>query len=73
MLNAVSAVAPTVSMFGDSPGFAADKETLTYLADPNWVKAPEKELAEKFEERTGISIDFQLVPRTSFSTCRKPN
>ena len=66
LLNAVSAVALTATMLGVSPSFAADKVTLTYLADPNWVKAPEKELAKKFEEKTGIAIDFQLVPSDQF-------
>lgn len=51
----------------------ADKVTLTYLADPNWVKAPEKELAKKFEEKTGIAIAFQLVPSDQFFNWRRRN
>ncbi len=71
LLNAVSAIALTATMFGVSPGFAADKVTLTYLADSNWVKAPEKELAKKFEEQTGIAIDFQIVPSDQYTNVLK--
>ncbi len=34
-----------------APAFADAKVTLTYLADPNWVKDAEKTLAKKFEEQ----------------------
>ena len=71
LLNAVSAVALTATMLGVSPSFAADKVTLTYLADSNWVKAGEKELAKKFEEQTGIAIDFQIVPSDQYTNVLK--
>lgn len=42
--------------------FAADKVTLTYMASQDWVKDAEQTLAKKFEEKTGIAIDFQILP-----------
>lgn len=41
---------------------AADKVTLTYMASQDWVKDAEQALAKKFEEKTGIAIDFQILP-----------
>ena len=64
--NVASVFAFALAAFGASSSYAADKVTLTYLADPNWVKAPEKELAKRFEQKTGIAIDFQLVPSDQF-------
>ncbi len=43
-------------------GLAADKVTLTYMASQDWVKDAEQALAKKFEEKTGIAIDFQILP-----------
>lgn len=40
----------------------AEKITLSYLASQDWVKPAEQDLAKKFEEKTGIAIDFQIVP-----------
>ncbi|MBS1166210.1 MAG: hypothetical protein H6R00_2235 [Proteobacteria bacterium] len=42
--------------------FAADKVTLTYMASQDWVKDAEQALAKKFEAKTGIAIDFQILP-----------
>ena len=69
LLNAVSAVALTATMLGVSPSFAADKVTLTYLADPNWVKAPEKELAKNSKKRPASPSTFSWFHRTNFLTC----
>jgi raffinose/stachyose/melibiose transport system substrate-binding protein len=41
---------------------AADKVTLTYMASQDWVKDAEQALAKKFEAKTGIAIDFQILP-----------
>ncbi len=32
------------------------------MATPEWVTDAEMELAQQFEEETGIKIDFQIVP-----------
>ncbi|WP_168735620.1 ABC transporter substrate-binding protein [Cohnella fermenti] len=40
--------------------------TLTYMASQGWIKDAEMELAKKFEEETGIKIDFQNVPSDQY-------
>jgi len=40
--------------------------TLTYMASQGWIKDSEMELAKKFEEQTGIKIDFQIVPSDQY-------
>src|SRR5690242_11590460 len=40
--------------------------TLSYLASQDWIKDPEMKLAEKFEEQTGIHIDYQIVPSDQY-------
>jgi len=50
---------------------AQAKVTLTYQADQNWVKDAEKELGKKFEEQTGIHIDYQIVPSEQYNDILK--
>lgn len=40
--------------------------TLTYIASQGWIKDAEMELAKKFEEETGIHIDYQIVPADQY-------
>ncbi len=40
---------------------AADT-TITLLASQDWVYDAEMELGEKFEEETGIHVDYQIIP-----------
>lgn len=42
--------------------------TLTYLASQGWIMDPERELAQRFQEETGIAIDFQIVPADQYFT-----
>jgi raffinose/stachyose/melibiose transport system substrate-binding protein len=63
-LLAVAAVSTIV--FGALPAYAAPKLTLSYQVDTNWLKDGERELAKKFEEKTGIAIDFQIVPSDQY-------
>lgn len=46
---------------GDS---SAGKEgvTISFMASQDWVEEAELELAEKFQEQTGIKVDYQVVP-----------
>src|SRR5579871_4325074 len=62
----VAAFALAVSALPIAPASAADKVTLTYMVDANWLKEGEKELAKKFEDKTGIAIDFQIVPSDQY-------
>lgn len=42
------------------------KITLTYIASQGWIKDSEMALAKKFEEETGIRIDYQIVPADQY-------
>jgi raffinose/stachyose/melibiose transport system substrate-binding protein len=63
-----SAALATVALatLGGTPGLAQDKVTLTYLASQGWVFDAEQELGKKFEEQTGIAIDYQIVPADQY-------
>ncbi len=47
---------------------AATTKTLSVMASQDWVKDPELELAKKFEEQTGIKVDYQIVPSDQYPT-----
>jgi raffinose/stachyose/melibiose transport system substrate-binding protein len=40
--------------------------TLTYMASQGWIKDTELELAQQFEEETGIHIDYQIIPADQY-------
>lgn len=42
------------------------KVTLTYLASQDWVKPVEQALGKKFEQQTGITIDYQIIPSAQY-------
>jgi raffinose/stachyose/melibiose transport system substrate-binding protein len=49
------------------PTHAQAKVTLTYLVSQGWVFPAEQDvLAKKFEEQTGIAIDYQVVPSDQY-------
>lgn len=52
-------------------GDEKEKVTLTLAASQNWIVDVDRELAEKFEEETGIAIDFQLSPDDQYQTIVK--
>jgi raffinose/stachyose/melibiose transport system substrate-binding protein len=69
IVNALaSAALATVALatIGGTAGFAQDKVTLTYLASQGWVYDAEQALGKKFEEQTGIAIDYQIVPADQY-------
>lgn len=47
---------------------AVEPVTITYLASQNWVLDSERELAERFEAETGISVDYQIIPADQYFT-----
>ena len=49
----------------EAPQFAPGT-TLTYIASQDWIKDPELELANKFEEETGVHIDYQIIPSDQY-------
>jgi len=62
----IAAGAATAIALAVVPATAAPKVTLTYQVDANWIKDGERALAKKFEEQTGIAIDFQIVPADQY-------
>lgn len=52
-------------------GGSGEKVTLTLAASQNWITDVDRELAEAFEEETGIAIDFQLSPDDQYQTIVK--
>lgn len=55
-----------LAALGGTAGFAQEKVTLTYLASQGWVYDAEQALGKKFEEETGIAIDYQIVPADQY-------
>lgn len=46
-------------------------KTITLAASQNWIVDVDRELAAKFEEETGIRVDFQLSPDDQYQTIIK--
>jgi len=71
---ATNAVAATEAPAPASPTTVASTDTkpaiepvtITYLASQNWVLDSEKQLAAKFEDETGIHVDYQIVPADQY-------
>lgn len=49
----------------EEPAFAPGT-TLIYIASQDWIKDPELELAKKFEEETGVKIEYQIIPSDQY-------
>ena len=45
---------------------AQEDVTLTFMASQGWIKDAELELANKFEEQTGIHVDYQIIPADQY-------
>ena len=50
---------------------AQDNVTLTYMTSQGWVFDSEMALGAKFEEQTGIHIDYQVIPSDQYFTVLK--
>jgi raffinose/stachyose/melibiose transport system substrate-binding protein len=48
------------------PTPAKEHVTISVLASQDWIKSSEQVLAGRFEEQTGIHIDFQIVPSAQY-------
>lgn len=60
--------APTSAPATNAPIAAPAKSnvTLTYMASQDWIMDAEQALAKKFEEQTGIHVDFQIIPSDQY-------
>lgn len=65
-----SPAAPTTAPQAVEPTTAAPV-TLSYLVSQGWAPDAEQELAKKFEEQTGIKIDYQVVPSDQYFSLLK--
>ncbi len=45
---------------------AAQDTTVTVMASQDWIKQAEMDLAQRFEEETGIHIDYQIIPSDQY-------
>jgi len=62
--TAPATAAPTTEPATAAP--AKSNVTLTYMASQDWVYEAEQALGKKFEEQTGIKIDYQIVPSDQY-------
>lgn len=74
LLAGCAGVQPAAPAAGDAAGSdaaAGEKVTLTLMASQGWVKDAELELAKKFEEQTGIHVDYQIIPADQYFSVLK--
>jgi raffinose/stachyose/melibiose transport system substrate-binding protein len=53
-------------MLGSVAVHAQSNVTLTYIASNGWVFQSEQDLGKKFEDQTGIHIDYQIIPSDQY-------
>jgi raffinose/stachyose/melibiose transport system substrate-binding protein len=71
LLSACAGVAPGAPAASSGADAAAgttsgEGVTLTYMASQGWIQDAELELAQKFEEVTGIHVDYQIIPADQY-------
>jgi raffinose/stachyose/melibiose transport system substrate-binding protein len=62
----IAVLVMTIAGLGRIPTHAQAKVTLTYLVSQGWVFDSEQALGKKFEEKTGIAVDYQVVPADQY-------
>ncbi|GAB4565017.1 MAG: extracellular solute-binding protein [Anaerolineae bacterium] len=69
----IAACAPVAPSPGQPAAAQPAEEpiTLTVMASQGWIKDAELELAKKFEEETGIHVDYQILPADQYFTVLK--
>ncbi|MCA0295571.1 MAG: ABC transporter substrate-binding protein [Actinobacteria bacterium] len=53
---------------GPASSGAAETKTLTVMASQGWVHDAELDLAKKYEEQTGVHIDYQISPSDQYTS-----
>jgi hypothetical protein len=43
------------------------------MASQDWIKSSEQVLAGRFEEQTGIHLDFQIIPSAQYFNVLRPS
>lgn len=62
----VATTAATAAPPSVAPTTAKSNVTLTYMASQDWITDAEQALGKKFEEQTGIHIDYQIIPSDQY-------
>lgn len=52
---------------GQGGGGGSDVTSISVMASQDWVRSPEMDLAKKFEEQTGIKVDYQIIPADQYT------
>jgi raffinose/stachyose/melibiose transport system substrate-binding protein len=60
-----TAVAPSPAVSQSAPPAKSDV-TIEVMASQDWIESSEQVLAGRFEEQTGIHIDFQIIPSAQY-------
>ena len=50
---------------------AKQNVTISYMASQDWVQTAEQDLGAKFEQETGIKVDYQIVPSDQYQSLLK--
>src|SRR6266542_2688216 len=58
----------TLAALGSVAIHAQANVTLTYIASQGWVFDSEQALGQQFEAKTGIHIDYQIIPSDQYFT-----
>jgi raffinose/stachyose/melibiose transport system substrate-binding protein len=56
----------TIAGLRGTPIQARSDVTLTYMASQDWIRQGELDLAAKFEDETGIHVDYQIIPSDQY-------
>jgi raffinose/stachyose/melibiose transport system substrate-binding protein len=67
----ITVLVMSLAVLGSAAIHAQSNVTLTYLASQGWVFDSEQALGQKFEQQTGIHIDYQIIPSDQFFTVLK--
>ena len=63
---ATEEAAPAEETVEETADTSAEGTTITVMASQDWVEDSEQELGKKFEEQTGIHVDYQIVPADQY-------
>lgn len=61
-----AAPAATTEASADDSAAPAAGGTITIMASQDWIEDSEQELGAKFEEETGIHVDYQILPADQY-------
>ncbi|MBI5032714.1 MAG: carbohydrate ABC transporter substrate-binding protein [Chloroflexi bacterium] len=64
--TAVPAAKPTTAPAPTTAPVVKSNVTLTYMASQDWIMDAEQALGKKFEEKTGIHVDYQIIPSDQY-------